>query len=393
MKKWLKNSLLICLSLIVALLLYEVILRISGFSNFLYYQPDEVLGHRPNPGARGWFQNEGKAYVRINEAGWRDHEHSETKPANTLRIAVLGDSYTEALQVSLEETFWSVVMKQLGICKQFDQKSVEVINFGVSAYGTAQEYLTLRNYVWKYSPDIVLLTFFTGNDVRNNSKILEPIKLRPFFFLKGETLHLDNSFRNEIDTKQKRSFLASLWELSYRYSRVRQFVRYVKTAVKQRVRDEVDPNIPGEEIVLGPMMYREPETRDWQEAWKITEALLVEMHKETVSKNARFVVVTLTNSIQVHPDREVRENFMKEHTIRDLFYPDNRIKRFSQREGIETLILAPIFQRYADETGVFLHGFERTGLGTGHWNSNGHRLAGEIIADHLCNDKGQLSSF
>ena len=69
-----------------------------------------------------------------------------------------------------------------------------MINFGVSGYGTAQELLTLRHYVWDYSPDIVLMAFLPGNDVRNNSKELEPEKLRPFFRLRDGELELDRSF-------------------------------------------------------------------------------------------------------------------------------------------------------------------------------------------------------
>ena len=36
-----------------------------------------------------------KAYVRINDDGLRDRAHTKEKPANTFRIAVLGDSYAE----------------------------------------------------------------------------------------------------------------------------------------------------------------------------------------------------------------------------------------------------------------------------------------------------------
>ena len=45
--------------------------------------------------------------------------------------------------------------------QRFPGKQVEVINFGVSGYGTAQELLTLRQKVWDFSPDIVVLAFTT----------------------------------------------------------------------------------------------------------------------------------------------------------------------------------------------------------------------------------------
>ena len=36
---------------------------------------------------------------------------------------------------------------------------------GVSGYGTTQELVTLREKVWRYSPDMVLLAVTTNNDV------------------------------------------------------------------------------------------------------------------------------------------------------------------------------------------------------------------------------------
>jgi len=67
----------------------------------------------------------------------------------------------------------------------------------------------------------------------------------------------------------------------------------------------------------------------------------------------------------------------------DLFYPDHRLERFCQEHHIPVLLLGPPFQKYATQHQVFLHGFGKT-LGHGHWNQNGHRLAGQTIATWLC---------
>ena len=72
--------------------------------------------------------------------------------------------------------------------------------------------------------------------------------------------------------------------------------------------------------------------------------------KNVEEKNARFVVVSLTNSIQVHPDPNVRKRFMRKLGIDDLFYPDQRIEAFAKKEGIEVLALAPIFRNHVDQT-------------------------------------------
>jgi hypothetical protein len=45
--------------------------------------------------------------------------------------------------------------------------------------------------------------------------------------------------------------------------------------------------------------------------------------------------------------------------------------------------LAPELQAYADERKVFLHGWPGD-IGNGHWNENGHRVAGELLAQKMC---------
>jgi len=102
--------------------------------------------------------------VRINSEGLRDREHPRHKPAGTVRVAVPGDSYAEALQVPLGDAFRAVTGRRLSAREAFGGRQLEVINFGVSGYQTAQELVTLRRRVWDYSPDIVLLAVTTAND-------------------------------------------------------------------------------------------------------------------------------------------------------------------------------------------------------------------------------------
>src|SRR6185295_39399 len=129
---------------------------------------------------------------------------------NTVRIAVLGDSFTEAMHVPLEQTFWFLLQQKLQQCNAFPGKQVEVINFGVSGYGTAQELLTLRQKVWSYSPDIVILAFTTYNDVYDNSRALSRTEEVPYFSYRNGALAYDTSFRNSRTYRQHDSKLNRL---------------------------------------------------------------------------------------------------------------------------------------------------------------------------------------
>ena len=161
-------------SLLLSLAIIEIALRITGYSYPEFYVADAQRGYALRPGLRGWYRKEGEAFVQINSDGLRDREHSKRKPANTIRIAVLGDSYTEAFQVNFENSFCALLERKLHECPALSGHEVEVINFGVSGYGTAQELITLRNQVWQYSPDIVLLAFTTNNDISDNVRGLIP---------------------------------------------------------------------------------------------------------------------------------------------------------------------------------------------------------------------------
>jgi hypothetical protein len=202
----LHSLLLVLVGLGAGLLAVELLLRVIGFSCPDFYRTDYYLGVSLRPGARGWFTSEGKAYIRINSQGFRDQEHEKAKAAGVFRVAVIGDSFAEALDVPIEDTFWTVMQRQLAGCRALPAKKVEVLNFGVSGYGTGQELIMLRRRVWDYSPDVVVLAFTIGNDIRNNSRVLEPEKLRPFFQLRDHELIIDNSFRQMTHFKLSQSW-------------------------------------------------------------------------------------------------------------------------------------------------------------------------------------------
>src|SRR5947207_9807572 len=138
-----QKLLLILFGLLFGCLICEVGLRIIGYSFQSFYQNDYYRGFALRPGVEGTYRREGISYVRINSDGLRDREHTKTKTANTVRIALLGDSFVEAMHVPMEQTFWSLLGPKLEACGAFDGKQVEIINFGVSGYVTTQELITM----------------------------------------------------------------------------------------------------------------------------------------------------------------------------------------------------------------------------------------------------------
>ena len=400
--------LVIFVSILFALLVGEVALRLIGYTYPVFYTTDEARGYALRPCMQGWYRKENEVYIKINCAGLRDREHSLQKPPDTYRIAIVGDSYAEALQVPLEDAFWAVLENKLQACPAFDGRKVEVINFGVSGYGTAQELLTLEQEVWAYQPDMVLLAVTTNNDITDNSRPLKKTDEIPYFVLRDNKLVLDDSFLNVTAFRLRNSRLNRAGRWLRDNLRVIQAIHQAQHALKARLdayraerrqkaqtsntpqatnTNPTAPNTtagtPDEELGTDNLIYRQPTDAVWQDAWRVTEALIVRMRDEVAAHNAQFVVVTLSNGIQVYPDAQARQAFLKRVGAQDIFYPDMRLKSLCEREHIPVLTLAPQLQAYADEHKVFLHGFGRE-LGNGHWNQLGHHVAGELIAQQLC---------
>jgi hypothetical protein len=377
-KRPILNLVLVLASIAVGLLVFEAGLRLAGIVYPChFYVLDKYTGSAQRAGAQGWHRMEHKTFIRINSDGLRDREHSKEKPANTIRIAVLGDSYAQALQVPMEKAFWSVMEREMSHCPYLRGRSVEVINFGVSGYSTAQELLTLRHRAWEYSPDIVMLTVTTGNDISGNCRSLRRTPNMPYFVRRDGKLVLDQSFRQWQRPRRIYYWMINRFRVFQLIHQVRSVVKEMRLAEKARVKKKVG------EIGIDTEVYSEPTSPVWKSAWQTTEDLIVMMRDEVAAKGAAFCVVTLSNPIQVHPDPEVRRQAMDQLGVSNLFYPDLRLQALGEREGIHVLVLAPAMKDYAEESGTFLHGFGEK-AGGGHWNEKGHQLAGELIAHDLC---------
>jgi hypothetical protein len=419
MKKFLLLSGLVLGSILVGVVLVEVTLRTLDVAYPFPWTLDTERGIALRPGAEGVYREEGEGRFYINSEGMRDRERQAAKPAGTLRIAVLGDSMAEALQVDYEENFSVVLERRLAECSGLSGLSgVEVLNFGVSGYSTAQELLTLRRYVWKYDPDIVLLAFLAQNDVRDNSKALSGYARRPYFRLDGERLLLDDSFRNSSDFRRRHFLWTNFIDPLIDHSRLLQLANWVRRNLKSKAEADAGEEVRELELSrqagqtpagsagslasldsgraweagLSASIYHAPTTPKWRDAWEVTERLILLMRDEVENHGARFVFAPLPVGVQVNPDPAHRAREARRIGAHDLLYPERRLRRFADGNGIRFIPLTEPLQRLAEETGAFFHGFPTSEYGSGHINAVGHGKIGELLANSLCRDLSAAST-
>jgi hypothetical protein len=387
-QSWAKSLALMLVSCLIVLFVFEIGLRLAGFSYPSFVQMDSDLGYRERPGAEGWQKTEGVTWIKNNNAGLADREHSLAKPAGTFRIAILGDSMMEARQVPFAKSFSAQLEHDLVSCGALQGKTPEVINFGVSGYGTSTELIMLRKEVWRYSPDMVILAFTTANDVSDNTPRLSD-NITPHFYIQNGQLVQDNSYAKSRSFAVKNT---AWWRAFIRlsdYFRTLQLLNKAKNSAQvldasKAASGSNSKKGAGADLGLYQQIFLEPRSDEWREAWEVTERLIQTIHQEVEAKGAKFLLVSLSVGIQVDPRADVRAKFAHELGVPDLFYTDKRIEELAKRDNIDAVILAPAMLRYAEAHNTYLHGFSNTQMGVGHWNENGHRVGAEMVAEHMC---------
>jgi lysophospholipase L1-like esterase len=134
----------------------------------LLYEPVPDLEWRGE--ARGFFEWPG----RSNRRGFRDRDHAPDKPPGAFRIAVLGDSIAAGYQVERTEEAFPARLEEL--LRRRGHREVEVLNFGVTGYNTAQEVETLRVHALDFDPDLVLLAWCHNDRRTPDPRILAALE-------------------------------------------------------------------------------------------------------------------------------------------------------------------------------------------------------------------------
>jgi hypothetical protein len=94
--------------------------------------------------------------VKLNSFGLRTPEVAIPKPDGTIRILLLGDSFTFGFKAAEEDVFARRLEARL---RARGYSTLEVVNAGVVSYCPLLEYLQYKHHLHVFEPDLVVLNF------------------------------------------------------------------------------------------------------------------------------------------------------------------------------------------------------------------------------------------
>jgi lysophospholipase L1-like esterase len=335
-----------------------------GFTPHFPYMPDSLVGWRHIPSSRFLYETaEFEVWFPINSEGFRSTDEYVTADGRRRVIAVLGDSFVQAIQVNENETFTELLESRLR-----DTGIYQVQNYGVSNTGVVHYLQLYRHYARIHRPELVIVCILDQNDIFNSSYELTPA-LRPVYS------YGDDGAIEEIETFEElivgkarptnlRSYLKKNWALYRFLGRLRSRLAPAKGTTGR---------LPASAFV-----YEDPWNESFREAWRHAEWALQELVEAIRADGATPLIVLMpgkwTTSDETWEDLAGR------------YRGEGRLDRARVRRVLREAAAA-LQVDYLDLTDILTAAY-REGS-TPHWDRDshmtpsGHRLVADAIEEML----------
>ncbi len=327
-------------NLVVLAATLEVVLRIAawwGGNDALLL--NRTTGYRLKPGvyANG---------LRANSLGFADTEWTIEPPADRLRLAALGDSFSVGVAVAYEDNYLTLLEQELG---------VEVCNFGVCGTGPREYRNLLASTVWQYRPDLILVPIFIGNDITEWIASPQLVKFQP------DALYI------ELLTRRLLRLAQEAW-------------RQAETSAGEDFRMGVNVGFSEKtylELTAGRLVVcRAEPTAEDRKRWARVEQCLEELIRDCREHAVPVAFVLIPDEFQIN--QELRGKALtlrgwREEEL-DLHGPQRRLVEFLNARQVPVLDLIPALA----EAGPAAY------IGNdGHFTVTGHRVAAREVARWL----------
>ncbi len=332
-------------STLVVVILAEVAVRTWNPVPRMPHRFSPKTLYEPVPGATFTYQRrEFRQEIRYTALGLRDRPLDPAKPPGVRRVLVIGDSFAEALEVALDESFsrrLEAELDRLG-------SPAEVVNLGVSGYSTVQALRRLDALGWRFAPDdVVYLAHpndFADNVSGDASALYTVSESGSLTFRDLEVPGIERRLRSVHDWLKRRS---SLYQLA-RAGRLGRSPRPPEPGVGEDARDARG--------VREPIPDRQ---RDIMAAALQTLAAACDAH------GARLWVTMATAKDPAAAARDRRQT------------PVSVLAGLASEVNVPFVDLRPTFRSPEAARGRAFFEID------GHWNAIGHRLAARDVARAL----------
>ncbi len=323
----------------MTLAMLEIALRlVNYFSPTAIFYTDSYGRFRGQPGAP-LFDS------RLNSLGFNDVDYELLKPPGVYRVAAIGDSVAFGV-VPYRANYLTLIEAELA-----SERRVELINLGVP--GTEpKDYLTiLVEEGLAFTPDLVLVGFFIGNDFESAAKKpREHSYVATFFY-----------------------FLWRAWGAG--------MPGVVRTGSLASRYDDDEPSLASDrflEIEVGRAKIYSKDESGLRGPIARAVGYLRDMRDISHRAGANMLVVLIPDEVQV--DQELQGQVVRAHGSTseefDFQLPNRLLATELSKEGVPSLDLLPVFEQEGRH--IRLYKPRDT-----HWNLAGNRLAASTIADFL----------
>jgi hypothetical protein len=288
---------------------------------------------------------------RINHAGFRsDVEYPVKKPDGTCRVLMFGDSFMMGYETNLEDT----IPYRLEQSLREAGRPCDVINMGVSGFGTSEMLVALENNGLAYSPDAVVFEWHStdfDDNVRSGLYDISDGKLRRVH----ETYLPAVSIQDTLQQFAVYRFLSQYSEL---YSAAREMLTVRVKAALVNFR-EADSNAGADEE--GAANESASQGADQSYEGRLAALLLAEAAKVASSHDARFYVLDIPAE---QKDGHVKSTFdLVDQSVvapLDVVHLDGKLNRL-----------------FDDGVQIFYH------RGHGHFTPTGYHAAASALFDEM----------
>ncbi|MGB3508764.1 MAG: hypothetical protein WBA93_05885 [Microcoleaceae cyanobacterium] len=314
--------------------------------SFMFYDPTSYNRWRGKPFSDDYG-------FKLNSQGFKDVEFDEKKAEGTYRIIGIGDSFTYG-GIPYKYNFLTLLEERLN---QNLERKIELINMGIVGIGPKDYLSLLVNEGLAIKPDMVLLSFYLGNDFSDNYKSQENRKNLSW---RDSYVVSFFDFLSQVNSK----FEGNLYHHNIEYRED-----------LPSVADDVHLQLAQERSYI---FLKNTKTSGFQQHFNDAVGDLLKIKQICDRQNITLVVVLIPDEIQII--RELREKVVAKSSFSqdkfDFRQPNKLLSQIFEKNDINYLDLVEDFTLVGNETSLYK-------MNDVHWNIAGNELAAAKINKYL----------